>query len=104
MKKEYALILDKMLWRAFGIFTPGSNARAIREKNYALGMRTCGYCLQPYRSRIVLSDGQRMRLGRGVYYCSRAHYRDDLAERHQGLADYHGIEVSELDPSDWYSA
>ena len=60
------------LWVAYGPFQPGTVARAIRHENWALGLRTCWYCLTAYRPEtFVADDGRRRRPGRGRWYCSR---------------------------------
>lgn len=45
MTKSYAGRYDRMLRDAYGPFTPGSIARAIRTDNDNLGLRTCWLCL-----------------------------------------------------------
>lgn len=91
MTTDYAERIDQAMHDAYGVFTPGSIARAIREDNYRLGLRTCGYCLRAYRSRTVVSDGRRQRLGRGHYYCSWRCYRADRCEqaRWRAVAELH---------------
>lgn len=66
---------------AYGPFTPGSPARAIRAENWARGLRTCWQCLGGYRSRYERDEhGRERHLGSGRAFCSWSHYCDWVRE------------------------
>lgn len=79
MTTDYAERLDRAMHDAYGPFTPGSEARAIRSENAKLGFRTCWHCLERFRpERRIGGDGRLHRPGRGRWFCSR---RCALADR-----------------------
>lgn len=82
---------------AYGPFTPGSPARAIRDEHAERGQRTCWHCLSAFSPRRVANeDGQLRRLGRGRWYCSTEcaqAERADAFARDRALAALRGREV-----------
>lgn len=71
MTTGYAERYDEMLAQAYGPFTPGSLARAVRADNALLGLRTCWFCLAAFAPRRVVDEtGRVRRLGRGRFFCS----------------------------------
>jgi hypothetical protein len=83
LKEEYYLRLairtDIHLRLIYGPFVPGSAARDLKHDNEKLGMRTCWQCLKAYRSKSRVSNGRRLTVGRGNFYCSRGCYVEDRA-------------------------
>jgi len=88
---------DEMLRDAYGPFTPGSDARAIRHENARHGLRTCWHCLAAFAPRVELdADGRRHRLGRGRFYCSGTCSRADrrtTRRQHPSTVDAAGGEL-----------
>jgi hypothetical protein len=88
---------DAMMTAAYGLFVPGSDARAIRHENARHGLRTCWHCLAAFAPRVELdADGRRHRFGRGRWYCSRACSRADRRTTRRERASTIGAAGGEL--------
>ena len=103
--------IDESEYRVHGIFVPGSDARARRTANAALGLNTCGhlFCQKAFRpQRIVLPGGALYRPGRGRWYCSRACMLAERAHRAQLYRDledeYPDVRDAMLATDPWYFA
>jgi hypothetical protein len=82
-REEYyanlAVRTDVQLRLVYGPFVPGSAARDLKNENASIGYRTCWNCLNAYRSISRVSNGRRLRIGRGNFYCSWSCYVEDRA-------------------------